>query len=148
MAVTVSLYNHTVKKLVNKEVAYTTLRVMLLSNTATFDATHTALTTVTNAGAYELAGNGWTTGGMTIANVALTTVTTNDAKLDGDDISVTATGGPIPTAAAYKAVIYDDTEINDMPLLWIDFGQDEQAGEDTDFKIVWPAAGIVTFTYT
>src|SRR3990172_7932351 len=116
MAVTVSLYNHTVKKLVNKEVTYTTLRVQLLSNTATFDATHTALTTVNNAAAYELAGNGWTTAGMTIANVALTTVTTNDAKLDGDDISVTATGGPIPTAAAYKAVIYDDTEVSDMPL--------------------------------
>ena len=32
--------------------------------------------------------SGWTAGGVTIANVAVTTVTTNDAKLTGDNISV------------------------------------------------------------
>ena len=42
MAVTISRYNHTVKKLLNKEIDYTTLKMMLLNNSATFTASHTA----------------------------------------------------------------------------------------------------------
>jgi len=146
MAVTISLYDHTVKKLVNKEVTYTTLKVMLLSASATFTAANTQLTQVTNAGAYQVSGNGWTAGGITIANVAVTTVTTNDAKLTGDNISVTASGGTIGPASA--AVIYDDTDASDAPLAYIDFGGAQQAGDTTPFKINWNASGIITFTYT
>lgn len=136
MAVTISRYNHTVKKLLNKEIDYTTLKMMLLNNAATFDATHTALATV--AGANEVSGNGWTVGGEPLANVAITIATTNDAKLDADDITKTATGGNI--GPARKALIYDDT--GDVPLWFIDFGQDEEAGETTDFKFIFNAAGI------
>ena len=146
MAVTISLYDHTVKKLVNKEWIYTTLRVMLLNNSATFTAANTTLSQVSNAGAYQVSGNGWTAGGETLANCAVTVVTTNDAKLDADDISVTASGGTI--GPAYKAVIYDDTDSSDAPLAFIDFGGSQQAGDSTPFKILWNASGIITFTYT
>lgn len=142
MAVTISRYNHTVKKLLNKEVDYTTLKMMLLSNSATYTATDTTLDQVAGANtpprANEVSGNGWTTGGEALANVAITIVTTNDAKLDADDITKTATGGNI--GPARKAVIYDDT--GDVPLWFIDFGQDEEAGETTDFKFIFNAAGI------
>ena len=138
MAVTISRYNHTVKKLLNKEIDYTTLKMMLLNNSATFTASHTALASVNNTGAYEVSGNGWTVGGIALASVAVTVVATNDAMLDADDISVTATGGPI--GPAYKAVIYDDT--GDVPLWFIDFGQVEEAGETTDFKFSFNASGI------
>jgi hypothetical protein len=144
MAVTITLYNHTAKKLANKEITLTTLKLQLLNNSATFDATHTALTSVNNAGAYEVSGGGWDAGGEALANVAVTTVATNDAKLDADDISVTATGAVI--GPAYKAVLYDDTDASDAPLAFIDFGGVQEAGIGTPFNVTWNAAGIFTFT--
>ena len=149
MAVTVNLYNSATKRLVNKEVTYTTLKLMLLDNTASFTAANSTLDSV--AGALsgtrpkEVYGNGWTQGGMTLANVAVTTVTTNDAMLDADDVTVTATGGAI--GPAYAAVLYDDTDSNKGPLAYIDFGQAQTAGQDTDFKVVWNASGLISFTY-
>jgi hypothetical protein len=226
MAVSITLYNHTPKLLFNKEVNLDALRAQLLSNSATFDATHTSKPSVDNgssatvtmtiaspavishtghgftagkpvlltttgalptgftagttyyvvnpntddyqlaatpggaainssgsqsgvhtawyAGSYEVAGNNWTPFGEPIANATVTTVTTNDTKLDGDDVSKTATGGPI--GPARKALVYDWKTMK--PLAFVDFGEDEEAGEDTDFKIVWHSNGIVTGTYT
>ncbi len=148
MAVTVNLYNNATKRLVNKEVTFTTLKLMLLSNLASFTASHTTLDQVAGAGptrANEVYGNGWTQGGMTLASVAVTTVTTNDAMLDANDVTVTATGGAI--GPAYAAVLYDDTDSNKAPLLYVDFGQAQTAGQDTDFKVVWNASGLISFTY-
>lgn len=144
MAVTISQYDHTEKKLLNKEVTYTTLKVELLNDSATFAAANTTRNQVNNTGAYAVSGNGWTAGGMTIANVAVTTVSTKNAKLTGDNISVTATGGSI--GPAYKAVIYDDTDGSDAPLWFVDFGGLQEAGVGTDFKVNWHANGIHVIT--
>ena len=144
MAVTISRYNHTLKKLLNKEVTLTTLKVMLLSSSASFTASHTALTSVNNSGAYQVSGNGWTAGGITLASVAVTVVNTNGAMLDAADVSVTASGGTIGPASA--AVIYDDTDASDAPLFYIDFGGAESAGVGTDFKITFNANGIERVT--
>lgn len=147
MAVTISLYNNATKRLANKEITLTTLKAMLLNNTATFDGANATLAAVAGAGnTKQVSGNGWTAGGVTLTNVAVTTVTTNDAKLDADDVVVTATGGPI--GPAYACVVYDDTDVNDAPLFYIDFGSAQTAGDTTDFKIVWHTDGIITFTYT
>lgn len=139
MAITASLYNHTAKKFANKEVTLTTLKLMLLNNSASFVATHTALNDVTNTGAYEVSGFGWTSGGITLASVAITTVDTSSAMLDAADITVTATGGTI--GPAYKGLIYDDT--GDQPLIFIDFDGAKSAGATADFKVVWSANGII-----
>ncbi len=144
MAVSMLRYNHTAKKLLNKEINTSTLKVMLLTNTAAFNAANTQLTQVTNAGAYEVSGNGWTTGGETLDNVGITTVDTNGAMIDADDIDVTATGGDI--GPAYKAVIYDDSDADDAPLWFIDFGESKTADEGTPFKIVFNAAGLTRIT--
>lgn len=137
MAVTVSRYNHTVKKLLNGEIDLSDLAFMLLDDDAAalFDATDTNISAVSGN---EVDGNGWTTGGEDLANVAVTVITTNDAKIDADDISITATGGPI--GPAESGVIYEKTSGD---LLWFyDFGQAETAGEDTDFKVIINANGI------
>jgi hypothetical protein len=140
MAVSISRYNHTAKLLLNKEIVYTTLKAMLLNATATFTASHTTLSSVTNAGAYQVSGNGWAAGGETLASVAVTVVDTNDAMIDADDISKTASGGSI--GPAYGAVIYDDTHASDAPLWFINFDGAKEAGVGTDFKINWNASGI------
>jgi hypothetical protein len=143
MAVTMSLYDHTVKLLVNKEVTLTTLKVKLLDNTASFSASQTTVAAVDGSGAKEVSGNGWASGGPTLANVAVTQVTTNDAMLDADDVTQTASGGSI--GPAYAALVYDST--SSKPLIYIDFGQSQSAGATTDFKIIWDATGLIKFSY-
>lgn len=144
MAVSISRYNHTAKKLLNKEVTYTTLKVMLLNNSASFSAGDTTLNQVTNSGAYQVSGGGWASGGQTLASVAVTTVDTNGAMLDGNDIEVTATGAAI--GPAYAAVIYDDTDSNDAPLWFVNFGEAKQADEGTPFKFSLNASGLFRVT--
>lgn len=141
MAVTFSLYNHTAQRFASgANAAADTYKVKLLT-AATFNATHT---TLAGTGGTEVAsGNGYTTGGATLANVAITTVTTNDAKFDADDVVWSASGGAI--TASY-GILYNDTDTDDPPVAFIDFGGSESAGDGTDFRIVWNASGIVTFT--
>ena len=141
MAVTISLYNHTAARFADGSNAVgDTYKVKLLT-AATFDGTHTTL--AATGGTEATAGTGYTAGGQALANVAVTTVTTNDAKFDADDLTWTASGGSI--TASY-AIIYNDTDTDDPPVAFIDFGGSESAGSGTDFIIVWNASGIFTWT--
>lgn len=141
MAVTISLYNHTSARFASGANAVgDTYKVKLLT-AATFDATHTTL--AATGGTEASTGTGYTAGGATLTNVAVTTVTTNDAKFDADDASWTASGGPV---TASFAIIYNDTDVNDPPVAFIDFDGSQSAGDGTDFLIVWNASGIFTWT--
>lgn len=141
MAVTISLYNHTAKRFAEGSNAVgDTYKVKLLT-AATFDATHTTL--AATGGTEATTGTGYTAGGATLAGVAVTTTTTNDATFDANDVTWSASGGAIE--AAY-GIIYNDTDTDDPPVAFIDFDGTESAGDGTDFKIVWNASGIFTFT--
>ena len=141
MAVTISLYNHTAALFASGANAVgDTYKVKLLT-AATFDATHTTL--AATGGTEATAGTGYTAGGATLTNVAVTTVTTNDAKFDADDASWTASGGPI---TASFGIIYNDTDADDPPVAFINFDGSQSAGDATDFLIVWNASGIFTWT--
>ena len=141
MAVTISLYNHTAKLFTEgSNVPGDTYKVKLYT-AATFTATHTTLAGV--GGTEATTGTGYTAGGPSLANVAVTTVTTNDARFDADDVTLTASGGSI---TASFGVIYNDTDANDPPLAFIDFDGSQSAGAGTDFKIIWDANGIFSFT--
>ena len=141
MAVTISLYNHTARLFAAGENLETNTYKVKLFASATFDAVDATLGDV--AGTEASTGTGYTAGGQTLANVAVTTVTTNGARFDADDVVWTATGGPITAAAA---VLYNDSLAGGPPLAFIDFGGTESAGDTTDFKIVWNASGIFTVT--
>jgi hypothetical protein len=141
VAVTISLYNHTARRFADGSNAVgDTYKVKLLT-AATFNATHTTL--AATGGTEATTGTGYTAGGQALANVAVTTVTTNDAKFDADDVAWTASGGAI--TASY-AIIYNDTDADDPPVAFIDFDGSESAGDGTDFIIVWNASGIFTWT--
>jgi len=141
MAVTITLYNQAAKLFAEgSNAAADTYKVKLYS-TATFNAADTTLAGITGTEATN--GTGYTLGGQALTGVAVTTVTTNDAKFDANDVVWTATGGSI--TASY-AVLYNDTDANDPPLAFIDFGGSQSAGDTTDFKIVWNASGIFSFT--
>ena len=141
MAVTISLYNHTAKLFAEGSNLAADSYKLKLYATATFTAADTTLVGIT--GTEATAGTGYTATGQALTGVAVTTVTTNDAKFDADDVTWTASGGSI--SAAY-GVIYNDTDANDPPIAFIDFDGTETAGVGTDFKVVWNASGIFTFT--
>lgn len=148
MAVTISQYDLVSKLLLNKEVNFATLKVMLLDGTGTFTAANVSVDDVAGAAsptrAKEVSGNGWPEGGPTLTNVAVTVATTNDAMLDADDVVEVATGGDI--GPAENALVYDSTTGN---ALWhISFGQPQKAGDTTEFKIVWNDLGLLQAVYT
>jgi hypothetical protein len=141
VAVTVSLYNHTAKLFADGSNAASDTYKVMLCTAVTFDATNTTLASVTKT---EVAGSfGYTTGGQSLTSVTVTTTTTNDATFDAADASWSASGGAI---TASKAILFNDTDANDPPLALIDFGGSESASDGTDFKIVWNASGIFSFT--
>ncbi len=141
MAVTISLYNHTAKLFADGSNAVADTYKLKLYSSATFTASDTTLAGIT--GTEATTGTGYTAGGQALSGVAVTTTNTNDAKFDANDVVWTASGGSI--TASY-AVIYNDTDLNDPPIAFIDFGGSQSAGDTTDFKVVWNASGIFTFT--
>lgn len=143
MAVTISLYNHTTRRFADgSNVAADTYKVKLLS-AATFDPTHTTL--AATGGTETASGTGYTTGGATLSNVTIATVTTNDARFDADDLIWYATGGSI--VAAY-AILFNSSDTDNPPIAFIDFGGSETADDGTLFKISWNANGILSWTTT
>jgi hypothetical protein len=141
VAVTVSLFNHTAKRFADGANAPGDTYKVALYTAVTFDATDTTLADVTKTEVAD--GDGYTTGGVALTGVAVTTVSTNGAKFDADDASWSATGSGI--TASY-AIIYNDTDADDPPVALIDFDGSEFAGDGTDFLIVWNASGIFTWS--
>lgn len=145
MAVTISLYNHSAAKFVDGSFAPGDSYKINLYTTLAFDATATTKAAAESGATQVATANGYTQDTKTLANVAVSTVTTNDAKFDADDVQWSASGGSI---AAAKALIYNDTDANDPPVAYIDLDGTQTAGDGTTFNVVWNASGIVTFTVT
>lgn len=144
MAVTANTYNHTASLIAGQGINKVNLKAMLLTSSASFTATNTtvdsvagALTGSPAARANEFYGNGWPQGGPTVGSVAASTITTNDAKLSAAQISVTASGGQIGDAR--YVLLYDAT--SSKPLILYDLGQNEHAGDTTDFKFTFDLTG-------
>jgi hypothetical protein len=145
VAVTISLFNTTTRKFADGTFSPSVTYKINLYSAFTFDATATTKTAAESGATQLTTANGYTQNSKTLANVATSTATTNDAIFDADDVTWTASGGSI---AATKALIYADSLTNKDPVAFIDFGGTSTATDGTDFKIVWSANGIVSFTYS
>ena len=116
-----------------------TIKVALVTSSYTPDQdTHDFYDDITN----EVAnGNGYTTGGATLANKSVTKDNVNNRSvLDADDTAWTTS-----SFTARGAVIYKDTGVaSTSPLIcYKDFGSDKTVSSGT-FTISWNAAGILT----
>lgn len=137
-------YNHTARRFLAQLVDLAGLKVMLLGAGPSFDPTDTTLVQVAGAAhAGQVSGNGWALGGELFDNVGVTTTTTDDATLAGDEIRIRAVGGNI--GPANSMVVYDDTDPDDAPLFFVHFSEPVYAGEGTDFLV--PGA-ILRLVYT
>jgi hypothetical protein len=141
VAATISLFNHTSKRFADGANAVGDTYKVALYTAATFDATAATLAGITKTEVAEA--NGYLSGGKALTGVEVTTVSTNGAKFDANDVVWTADGGSI--VASY-AILYNDTDSDDPPVAFIDFGTEETDGSGTDFLIAWNSAGIFTWT--
>ena len=139
MAVTIYPYSEFAKSLAEKQIDFDTdvIKVALFTNSHTpnqdADTLYSGLTN-------EVAnGNGYTTGGATLASASITK-TANVTKLDGENVTWSSS-----TITARYAVIYDSG--NSELIAYVDFGEDFSSS-NSDFTITWNASGIVTLTAT
>lgn len=141
MAITVNRYDHTIHRFVSGANAVGDTYKLILTTALTFNASHTTLAGITYT---EVAnGNGYTTGGITLSGVEITQVSAG-SKFDAADGSWTASGAGM---AASGALLFNDTDSGDPPVVAIDFGETKTADAGTDFKVIWPTAGIITFAW-
>jgi hypothetical protein len=127
------IYNRFKANLMNKvvDLEADTIKISLYDNSHSFTATDTDYTT-----SNELATTGgYTQGGNTLANSAVTEAATT--KWDADDTEWTTA-----TFTAYHAVIWDSTAGNDL-IASIDFGGAKTVAAGT-FAIQFDSSGIIT----
>ncbi len=124
-----------------------TFLIELFNSTHSFTASHQDRADVSaNAVA---TGGGYTNPGKDRTSVTWTQ-SGGTTTWDAADNTWTASGGTIPnTGNAAHAVIYDDTSVTptvDLLVCNIAFGQNELAGDGTDFKITFNGSGIFTIS--
>lgn len=133
------IYNAFKKNIMNGgiDLDTNTMKVMLVTSSYTPDQdTHEDRADVTN----EVSGTGYSAGGATIANGAVTQDNTdNEGVYDGDDVTWSSS-----TITARGAVIYKSTGTasTDLLVCYIDFGSDKSSSSG-NFTIQWNAEGIV-----
>lgn len=140
MAVTVQVYNHTTRKFGDGSFAAGDTYKLMLCTAATFNGADSTLGAIVKT---ESSGGGYPAGGFTLANVSVSTVDTDDASFDADDIvhSVVTT-----SLSASFGILYNNTEANDPPLALIDFDGEKVATDGGTFAITWDAQGIFKIT--
>lgn len=121
-----------------------TFKAELYNSTHVFDATDTARAAIL---ANALATNfGYTNPGQDLASVTWIS-SSGTQTFDAIDTVWSASGGAI--GPARTCVVYSDTSTSpaaDLLGVDVNFGQDETAGDGTDFKITWNASGIFQIT--
>lgn len=115
-----------------------TIKVMLVTSSYTPDQdTHAKRADITN----EVSGAGYTAGGATLANKAVTVDNTdNEGVFDADDVTWSSS-----TITARGAVLYKSrggAASADELLCYFDFGSD-QISSSGNFTISWNAEGIL-----
>ena len=143
--ITSAPYHHTAKKLLALSLVdnSTNFYMLLHDGTRAFTPSDTSLDTTG-----EVFGNGWPENGVNLTNLAISTTNTDEAMIDCDDITVTASGGNIQ---ATHAIIYLDegglgTTLT--PLWSIDFGGQIGAPDGEPLVIAIHANGLLSGVFT
>lgn len=117
-----------------------TFKIILMQSGFVFNKdTHEEYSDVSGS---ELAnGNGYTTGGATLAGVAVAEDDTDDrCEIVWSNVAWTAAGGAIGPSPS--AIIYDDTVANDPVVGYIDFGADYTQPDGGTATIIAPQVRI------
>lgn len=152
MTASFTLYNNTAKRALDQTHLLdpsNTFKVTLHTSSYTPSASHSVYADLSN----ELSsGNGYTNGGLALSSVAVSVVTTNDAKFTAATATWTASGGSIP--AWRYAVIRAVGTLNGLvdPLIGYILGDTTPAdipstANGDPLTLTWDSSGIITVTY-
>lgn len=115
-----------------------TFKLMLLDNNHSNDIDSQEF--IDDVSTNEVSGTGYSAGGQTIANIAVTTDNANDqAEVDGDDVTWSSS-----SITARYGVVYKDTGTPaTSPIVCIlDFGSDKTSSNG-DFTVQFGAEGFI-----
>lgn len=115
-----------------------TTKVALVTDSYTPNADHTQWS---DASANEVSnGNGYTTGGDTVAMTVTDDDTNDRIVVDSADPSWTASGGSVgPFRYAFW---YDDTHASDLAIYCFDFGSNQTANDGANISVTVNANGL------
>lgn len=137
MASSIYPYSEFAKSLSDKLIDFNTDVIKVALFTATYTPNQDSDTLYSGLTNEVANGNGYTTGGATLANASITK-TANVTKLDGDNVTWSSS-----TITARYGVIYDSG--NSALIAYVDFGENFSSS-NSDFTITWNASGIITLT--
>lgn len=137
MAVSAYVYGKFAQYLANKQIDFDTDTIKVALFTSSYAPNQDSDDLYSNLTNEVANGNGYTTGGETLASASITQ-TENVVKLDGADVTWSTS-----TITARYAVIYDSE--NSCLIGYVDFGENFSSS-GSDFTISWNANGIVTLT--
>jgi len=119
--------------------ASATVKVMLVDDTYTVDIDAHSQKDEIDALSVEISGTGYTAGGATLANKAITRDDTNDwSKFDADDVVWSAS-----TLTARGAIVYlsTGTPADDTLIAYVDFVSNKTSSAG-DFIVQWHTDGV------
>jgi hypothetical protein len=140
---TINLYNHTVLLIASGQCPDSdTYKVMLLSVDASFDATHTTLSDISDYGANEVYGNGWPQGGVEIPCQWSINNTSGAKFAPTANVEQAISGGSVGPYSYY--VVYNASKTNSPPLALITLEQARTINDGQDLDIVWNWSGLIS----
>jgi len=145
MAVSITLFDHTVNRFASGANVAADTYIVCLYSALTLNVANTTKAQVDATGTQLSTANGYTQNTKEIA-CTISVANTKDAVVDFADATWTASGGDIGPAG--YAVVFNGTDADDPPVLAVTFGEDKTANTGTDFKITWNASGVISFDYT
>jgi len=134
------LYEAAVEWFANDDVDLTDLKIDFLTASASFNETHTAISTVTNGGAYRTTTGAWPVGGLPLENVARV-AGNGTLSIEADDLSYIVLDNNL---TARYAVIYEVT--TGRPLIWIDLNQTRTVSRGREILINFRSGELLKFS--
>lgn len=137
-------YNHTLGRFFSGDNRPDNIYKLNLYSAFTFNAAATTKAAA-EVGCTQLAtGLGYVQNDKTLTGVVVT-ITGNDCFFDASNVQWIANGG---TLAASWAMLFNDSQADDPPVLAIDFGGSAAAPDGAPFDVIWSASGIVNVQTT
>lgn len=143
MPVSVTLYNHTARKIQAGEFPASDTYIINLYTALPANLTATTKTAAESGATQLSTANGYTQNAKALSGVTIATVTTNDSSFTFDPVNWDATDSGI---TANYAAIFSTTQSNSPPLARIDFDGPITAAAGTQFRITPNASGFITIT--
>lgn len=142
MAITTSIYDHTLTKIANGTFLPSHDYVVNLYSAFTFSASATTKVAAETGATQLTTQYGYTQDSKIISGWTVTQ-SGNDVVIDASDVVWTVSTAIL---TASSALIYNSSVTDSPPLLWVNFGESISSPPGDEYRIVWNNSGIIRIT--